>query len=53
LPYVETAHVLSAHDAWRGEAAANDGSHPAAGGYAALAEIVLAAGWTAWLDSLG
>jgi len=53
LPYVETARVLSAHDAWRSEAAANDGSHPAAGGYAALAEIVLAAGWTAWLDSLG
>ena len=53
LRYVETARVLSAHDVWRSEAAANDGSHPAAGGYAALAEIVRAAGWTDWLDGLG
>ncbi len=53
LRYVETARVLSAHDVWRSEAAAGDGSHPAAGGYAALAEIVRAAGWTDWIDGLG
>ena len=53
LPYVETARVLSAHAAWRGEAAANDGSHPGAGGYAKVAELVLAGGWGAWLERLG
>jgi len=53
LRYAETARVLSAHDVWRSEAAANDGSHPGAGGYAALAEIVRAAGWTDWIDGLG
>ena len=52
LPFAETARGLSAHDAWRSEAAANDGSHPGAGGYAALAEIVLAAGWTDWIAGL-
>ncbi len=45
--------MLSGHEAWRSEAVANDGSHPGAGGYSALAEIVLAAGWLGWLDSLG
>lgn len=53
LRYAEIARVLSAHDVWRSEAAANDGSHPAAGGYAALAEIVRATGWTDWIDGLG
>ena len=53
LRYVEIARGLSAHDAWRREAAANDGSHPGAGGYAALAEIVLAGGWADWIDGLG
>lgn len=53
LRYVETARVLSAHDVWRSEAAASDGSHPGAGGYAALAEIVLSGGWVDWLDGLG
>ena len=31
------------------EAAAGDGSHPAAGGYEALARLVLAAGWLRWM----
>ena len=53
LRYVETARVLSAHDVWRSEAAASDGSHPGAGGYAALAGIVLSGGWVDWLDGLG
>ena len=59
VPYVETARGLSAHDAWRSEAAAGDGSHPGAGGYAALAEIVLAGGrtgrtgWIDWIGGLG
>jgi lysophospholipase L1-like esterase len=57
IAFVETARPLGANEAWRSEAAANDGSHPGAGGYAALAEIVLAAGgrigWLDWLDGLG
>ena len=52
LPYADVARVLSSHEGWRSEAAANDGSHPGAGGYAALAEIVLAAGWREWLEGL-
>ena len=52
LRYVEAARVLSGHEVWRREAAANDGSHPGAGGYAALAELVLAAGWGSWLEGL-
>lgn len=53
VPFVETAGALCAHDGWRSEAAANDGSHPGAGGYAALAEIVLAGAWRKWLEGLG
>ena len=53
LPFVDTAKPLLAHDAWRDEAAANDGSHPGAGGYAALADLVLTGGWIAWLETLG
>ena len=52
LPYVEIARGLSAHGAWRSEAAANDGSHPGTGGYAALAELVLAGGWVDWIGGL-
>ena len=52
VPFVEAARPLLAHDAWRSSAAANDGTHPGAGGYARLAEIVRAAGWTGWLDGL-
>ena len=53
LPFVDTAKRLLASDDWRGEAAANDGSHPGAGGYAALADLVLTGGWIAWLEQLG
>lgn len=52
VSFAESAKVLCAHDAWRGEAAAYDGSHPGAGGYAALAEIVLAADWMQWTEGL-
>lgn len=51
VPFVETVTALRA-TAWPREAAENDGTHPAAGGYAALAELVLAAGWLTWLDEL-
>ncbi len=53
LPFVDTAKRLLADDDWRSEAAANDGSHPGAGGYAALADLVLTGGWIAWLEQLG
>ena len=52
LPFVDTAKRLLANDDWRSEAAANDGSHPGAGGYAALADLVLTGGWVTWLQSL-
>jgi lysophospholipase L1-like esterase len=52
IPFVATAAKLAAHDGWRAEAAANDGSHPGAEGYAALADLVLTGGWIAWLESL-
>ena len=48
LPFVETVTALRS-TAWTREAAENDGAHPAAGGYAALAELVVGAGWLAWL----
>ena len=53
IAFVETATPLCAHEGWRSEAAANDGSHPGAAGYAALAALVLDAGWTDWLAGLG
>lgn len=53
LRFVDVAKRLLASDDWRDEAAANDGSHPGAGGYAALADLVLTGGWIAWLETLG
>lgn len=52
IPFVATTAKLAAHDGWRREAAANDGSHPGADGYAALADLVLTGGWIAWLERL-
>lgn len=49
VPYVPVAEALGASAPWREEAAAGDGAHPGAGGYAALAALVLAAGWLDWL----
>lgn len=49
VPFVAALSALRACVAWTSEAAANDATHPGAGGYAALAELVLAAGWLDWL----
>ena len=49
VPFVETAEPLCAAGEWTHEAARTDGSHPAAGGYAQLAALVLAGGWIDWL----
>jgi lysophospholipase L1-like esterase len=51
-PFVEVVDALCAQRAWTAEAAAGDGVHPGAGGYAALARLVLAAGWLEWLATL-
>lgn len=50
VPFAETFTTLSQDPAWRREAAAGDGAHPAAGGYRTLASLVLAAGWINWLE---
>lgn len=51
VPFVPVAPALLATPVWRAEAAAGDGAHPGAGGYAALADLVLAGGWLDWLRS--
>jgi lysophospholipase L1-like esterase len=50
VPLVETFEALCTSRAWAREAAANDRSHPGAGGYAALAGIVLDGGWLRWIN---
>jgi len=49
-PFVDVAGALGASEIWVAEAAAGDGTHPGAGGYAALAEVVVAGGWLEWLE---
>lgn len=49
VPFVAVAEDLAANAVWAEEAAAGDGVHPAAGGYDALARLVLAGGWLDWL----
>lgn len=49
IPFVPIARALLADAAWCGERAAGDGAHPGAGGYAKLAELVLAGGFLDWL----
>ncbi len=46
---VDTLTALSATPEWTAEAAANDGAHPGAGGYSALAQLILEGGWIDWL----
>jgi lysophospholipase L1-like esterase len=50
VPFVPVAATLLGDERWRAEAHAGDGSHPAAAGYARLAELVLAGGLREWLD---
>jgi acyl-CoA thioesterase-1 len=52
VPFVDVFGSLCANAAWTTEAAAGDGTHPGAGGYAALARLVLGGGWLGWLDAL-
>jgi lysophospholipase L1-like esterase len=48
-PFVDVVGALRASAIWVAEAAANDGTHPGAGGYDALAELVVGGGWLEWL----
>lgn len=50
-PFVPTLGAPRADGAWTAEAAAGDGAHPAAGGYAALARLVLDGGWLSRLTA--
>ncbi|WP_448207546.1 GDSL-type esterase/lipase family protein [Azospirillum sp. sgz302134] len=46
VPFLDVFPAMAANGTWRREAALNDGSHPNAGGYAALADLI--GGWSAW-----
>ncbi|HYE50589.1 MAG TPA: GDSL-type esterase/lipase family protein [Azospirillaceae bacterium] len=46
VPFLDVFGAMAADEAWTREAAAGDGTHPNAGGYAALARLV--GGWEAW-----
>lgn len=49
VPFWPVAEALLACAPWREEAAAGDGAHPGAGGYDALARLLLDGGLLAWL----
>ncbi len=49
VPFVPVHAALVASATWGEEARAGDGVHPGAGGYTALAELVLAGGWLDWV----
>ena len=50
LPYLSVFDGLMQTPVWLDEARAGDGAHPAAGGYARLAELVLAStAWRVWM----
>ncbi|HEX4345311.1 MAG TPA: GDSL-type esterase/lipase family protein [Solirubrobacteraceae bacterium] len=49
VPFAAVTQDLAASAVWRDEAAAGDGVHPGAGGYEALAGLVLGGGWLDWL----
>jgi len=49
VPFVGVVEALRASAAWGDEARAGDGVHPGAGGYEAMAELVLDGGWPEWL----
>lgn len=49
VPYIDVLEPLCISMVWLAEAAAGDGAHPAAGGYEALASLVVVGGWLEWL----
>jgi acyl-CoA thioesterase-1 len=48
--FVSVVEPLLASRVWMQEVAACDGAHPAADGYEALAQLVIAGGWVGWLE---
>lgn len=49
VPFVSTFDELSEGSVWHSEASAVDGSHPGAGGYAELAELLERGGLVDWI----
>jgi acyl-CoA thioesterase I len=49
VAFVSVVEPLLASQVWMREVAAGDGAHPAAEGYEALSDRVIAAGWADWL----
>ncbi len=49
VPYTDVLEPLRTSGIWLAEAAAGDGAHPAAGGYEALASLIVVGGWLEWL----
>lgn len=49
VPFMATFDALGPGSTWQEEAGAGDGSHPGAGGYAELAELLRTGGLTEWL----
>lgn len=49
VSFVSVIEPLLASRVWMAEVAEDDGAHPAAEGYEALSQLVIAAGWADWL----
>jgi acyl-CoA thioesterase-1 len=49
VPFVGVVEALRTSAVWAEEARAGDGVHPGAGGYGALARLVLEGGWPEWI----
>ncbi|MEM9216406.1 MAG: GDSL-type esterase/lipase family protein [Cyanobacteria bacterium P01_F01_bin.150] len=53
IPHIQTCQALLNSSVWMEEAIANDGAHPKAKGYAALADTILGSKqWPQWLEQL-
>jgi acyl-CoA thioesterase-1 len=47
--FIGVVEQLLAAEIWMTQVMAGDGAHPSAEGYRALADLILAEGWTHWL----
>lgn len=52
IPFFDTVIPLGDGSTWRAEADAGDGSHPGAGGYAELADLLERGGLVRWLTEM-
>ena len=53
VPFIAVIEALKGSKVWGREIASGDGAHPSSAGYAALARLVLRAGWLNWLAEHG